>query len=305
MFFSIHAPAHSPWKWSQDRGHDFSIAAGSRSDQTILTEQTMTVAECIAVLEKYAPLDLAEDWDNVGLLLGQREAPLEKVMTCLTLSTDVAHEAIEGGADLIVTHHPILFQPTQRLTDETDEGSVILSLAASGVAVYSPHTAFDSAAEGINQQLAEGLKLSGVAPLRPRDDADPSRLGSGRFGQLGSECTLEGFMDQVRQLLGVQIIGFVGESAASVRTVGIACGSAAEFLKEAEHCGCDVLLTGEARFHACLEARARRVALVLPGHYATERHAVESLAQMLGRTLPGVECWASRVEEDPLQWSVK
>jgi putative NIF3 family GTP cyclohydrolase 1 type 2 len=106
----------------------------------------------------------------------------------------------------------------------------------------------------------------------------------------------------VRQLPHVGGVAFTGELERSVLKVAVACGSAAEFLADAAQAGCDVLLTGEARFHACLEARALGIALVQAGHYATERPGVEALAGVLKKEFPGSEVFASQVETDPLQW---
>src|SRR5947209_5827745 len=104
-----------------------------------------TVAAVIGYLERLAPPGLAADWDNVGLLLGARDAAVRRAMTCLTVTPESAAEAVERDAQLIVTHHPILFKAARRLTADTPEGRTLLTLARAGVAVYSPHTAFDNA----------------------------------------------------------------------------------------------------------------------------------------------------------------
>src|ERR1051326_5407239 len=120
----------------------------------------------ITHLETLAPLDLAEDWDNVGLLIGTRTQNVERIMTCLTVTSASAAEAIAERADLIVTHHPVLFRPVQRLTDATPEGVMLLGLLRAGIAVFSPHTAFDNAVGGINDLLATKLGLTDIGPLR-------------------------------------------------------------------------------------------------------------------------------------------
>jgi dinuclear metal center YbgI/SA1388 family protein len=202
-----------------------------------------------------------------------------------------------------VSHHPLLFKAVKRITAETSEGRTLLTLLKAGVAVYSPHTAFDSAAQGINHRLAARLGLSDVRPLRPA--ADDSLEGGGRFGRLAKDASLSEFLEQVRAALKLEAVGYVGDPETNVRTVAVACGSAAEFLDDAARHGCDVLLTGEARFHACLEARSRGVAMVLAGHYATERPAVEELAAVIAQHFKGLESIPSAVERDPLQWSVR
>ncbi len=271
---------------------------------------SISISDVARVLCDLAPLELAESWDNVGLLLGDVDRPVSRVMTCLTLTGDVAVEAVAGQADLIVSHHPVLFRPVQRLTSETSEGRTLLKLLQHGIAVFSPHTAFDNALDGINAQLASRLGLVDVQPLRPQcesaesDSAGHAVAGGGRWGTLPAPASLHAFLDQVKLALGVPHLQFTGSQDHAISTVAVACGSAAEFLGDARRKGCDVLVTGEARFHACLEARETGIGLILAGHYATERPAVEWLADHLRQALPSLTAWASRSEFDPLEWSV-
>jgi len=265
----------------------------------------MLVTKVAAYLNLFAPRELSDEWDNVGLIVGAHNWRCRKVMTCLTLTPDVAEEAIRQDVDLIVTHHPVLFRAVKQLTSETIEGEMLLELIHKQIAVYSPHTAFDSTREGINQQLAESLGLTEIQPLRPSECPDlTAEVGGGRYGVLPKPMLLEQFVEHVKQALGVTRTQYVGSSGDKIERVAVACGAAAEFLKEARPLDCDVLVTGEARFHACLEARASCIALVLPGHYATERPAVEALAERLAAEFPNIECFASRDETDPLEWSV-
>ena len=264
------------------------------------------IAELIAFLERFAPLELAEDWDNVGLLIGDRLRDAPRILTCLTLTPDVAREALRRQAALIVTHHPILFHAVKRLTADDSEGRMLLELIAAGVAVYSPHTAYDSAADGINQQLAQQLGLTQIEPLVPH----VSGAGSGRMGiwahpgdQKTAATSLDDFIAMVKTMLRIDVLPFVGDRQQPVSRVAIACGSGGEFLSAAINRTCDVLLTGEARFHACLEARGAGIGLVLAGHYATERPALEHLAAVISREFPDVTAWASEVECDPVQWA--
>jgi dinuclear metal center YbgI/SA1388 family protein len=167
----------------------------------------VTVANVVAFLDQLAPRDLAAEWDNLGLLLGDGVAEVRRVMTCLTVTPDSAAEAVEAGAQLVVTHHPVLFRAVKRLTAATPEGRTLLSLIRGGVAVYSAHTAFDNTAGGINDVLARRLGLVEVRPLRQREasrqckivvfvpDKDLTRVsdalfaaGAGHIGQY-SECS--------------------------------------------------------------------------------------------------------------------
>jgi dinuclear metal center YbgI/SA1388 family protein len=153
-----------------------------------------TVAEIAARLEEFAPAATAADWDNVGLLLGDPAAPVGRLMTCLTVTPDVAEEAVAERADLIVSHHPILFRGAKQLTAGRGEGRVVLPLARAGVAVYSPHTAFDNCPGGINDVLCRRLGVTNADPLRPREgpreyklavfvpDSDLAKVSDALFG---------------------------------------------------------------------------------------------------------------------------
>lgn len=364
-----------------------------------------TVANVVDYLDQFAPRDLAADWDNVGLLLGERSATVERIMTCLTLTPESAAEAIEERAQLIVTHHPILFRGVKRLNDDTAEGRMVLSLARAGVAVYSPHTAFDNTRGGINELLARRLGLVDVRPLRCADErkqmkivvfvpesdlnrvaeamfaagagnigeyrecsfrldgvgtfhgsvatnptvgqkgrreevnewrleaicpvrcieavvaairhshsyeepafdvyplhALPSLRGEGRIGMLERGRPLSELGETVKASLLSGPIQIIGDLKREVKTVAIVCGAGGEMMPDALRAQADVFLTGEMRFHDYLHARAYGLALILPGHYATERCGIEDLADRLRGQFPRLHIWASKQESDPVQW---
>ncbi len=252
-------------------------------------------------MEKFAPLHLAEDWDNVGLLVGDRTLSVERVMTCLTVTPETVDEAVQRRADMIVTHHPIPFRPMKRLTTDTIAEGLVWQLARAGISVYSPHTSFDSAKDGINQSLGKRLGVGELESLIPQED-EMQNLGAGRLGRLAEAQTLAQFIDSIKLNLSIESVRVVDGNSGSVQRVAIACGSGGAFLGKAKARGCDILVTGEATFHTCLESRARGVSLVLLGHFASERFAVETLAELLGASFESLEIWASATERDPLSW---
>jgi dinuclear metal center YbgI/SA1388 family protein len=258
-----------------------------------------TVDAVADFLESFAPARLAADWDNVGLLLGDRSTNVERVMTCLTVTPLTVEEAIKERADLIITHHPFPFHPVRRVTNDDAAGRTLLALAAAKIAVYSPHTAFDSAQQGINQRLAEGLGLSEIVPLVP--DAVDQLLGTGRMGKLSRAQRLAEVARSLAAWLHLDGVSVVGDRNRSISHIAIACGSAGELLEAAQRAGCDCFVTGEARYHTCLEAQAGGVSMVLAGHYASERFAVEALAEVVAQHFAGLSVWASRREADPIQ----
>jgi dinuclear metal center YbgI/SA1388 family protein len=264
------------------------------------------LADLVHFLEQFAPLRLAEDWDNVGLLVGRRNQPIQKVMSCLTITPDVACEAIDHQVDLIVSHHPLPFKPIRQLTSETTAGAILLDLIRNDIAVFSAHTAFDSAREGINQSLARGLQMRGIDSMVPENGAGSGkRLGSGRWGWLDDDMTLGELIDRVKNFLGISRLQWVGDRTQSVRTVGVACGAADEFLDVASRLGIDAMIIGETRYHTCIEAEASEIGLIMPGHHASELFAMTRLAEIISRRFPKLDCRASETEHDPIQWHGK
>ncbi|MGQ9606180.1 MAG: Nif3-like dinuclear metal center hexameric protein [Thermogutta sp.] len=260
----------------------------------------LTVAQVVDFLESVAPLRLAEDWDNVGLLVGSLERRVRKIMTCLTLTERVAGEAVEREAGLVVTHHPLPFRPQRRWTTETLAGKVLWDLAAARICVYSPHTAFDSASRGINQVLAEKIGLQDIRPLIP--NAETPELGVGRQGTLPVETSLLEFAQLVKNALGIKYTRLAGSPRTQIRRLAVGCGAAEDLLEPAAEAGCQAFVIGEARFHKCIEAEFRGMGLLMVGHYASERFAMEHLAGMLQEQFPQVEVWAASAEADPIRW---
>ncbi len=210
-----------------------------------------------------------------------------------------------------MAHHPLPFRPLRRLTTDTPEGRLLCDLLAARIAIYSPHTAFDSTTGGINERLATGLGLVEVEPLVVLRESAPAAVtagsviaglrGAGRLGRVPAGTTGDALAARVRQFLRIGQIQVVGETGRIVEKVAVACGSAGEFLAPAHAAGCQLLVTGEVRFHTCLEAEGLGVALLIVGHFASERFAVEALAGVLAKQFPSVSVWASRHESDPLR----
>lgn len=259
------------------------------------------VGDVVLFLEQFAPTALAADWDNVGLLLGDRSRAATKVMTCLTVTPPVVDEAIAQQVDLIVTHHPVPFRAVKTITSDDYTGGLLWRLASAGVSVYSPHTAFDSAADGINARLAAGLGLTNVEPLEPLAAANDPQVGVGRHGRLPQPLPLRDFILRAKLFLNIAHLDIVGRDDQTVAHVGVACGSAGELMEAALRAGCDCFVTGEARFHTAVEADALGIALVLVGHYAGERFGVEHLADVVRGKFPQLTVWPSHRESDPLR----
>jgi dinuclear metal center YbgI/SA1388 family protein len=263
-----------------------------------------TIREISEFMERTAPLALAESWDNVGLLLGDPDRTVTRIMTCLTVTSETVEEAVREEAELIIPHHPCPFQGVKQITTGSPLGRILLQLLEAKVAVYSAHTAFDSASEGINQRIAEGIGLSMIQPLIPQ--ADPpegsSVAGVGRVGMLTHSTLFGDFAQSVKEFFGVEVMQIAGASDAPILTVAIACGAAGELIGDAKRESCDAMILGETKMHSCLDAIADGLCLCLPGHFASERFAMDELAVVLAREFPELFIWASQEEDDPLGW---
>lgn len=259
-----------------------------------------TVGMIASFLEHFAPADLAEDWDNVGLLVGDPSADVRRIMTCLTVTPSSMAEAVREQAQLVITHHPLPFRPLKRITTESTSGRLLLEAMRHRIAVHSSHTAFDSAADGINRQLAVALELRNIEPLA----VSPTRTGAGtgRKGRADEGATVATIASRLKSFLRIEHVQLVGSAETAVHVVAIGCGSAGSLLELAQRQKCDLFITGESSFHTCLEAEASQISMVLTGHYASERFAVEYLAEVLARQFSDVTAWASRDERDPVRF---
>ena len=248
-----------------------------------------TVADVTEFLHTYAPPRLAAEWDNVGLLVGDPRQPVDRLMTCLTITPESAGEAVDAGVRLIVTHHPLPFKALQRITSDSVSGNMLLRLIGAGTAIYSAHTAFDSAAEGINQMWAEALSLNRIGFLN--EPADQSQLGSGRVGILQDPIGLDDLIQRTANTVGATDPRRVGKPDQQNSKVAFACGSGGSFLDAVRRKGCDAMITGEAPFHTCLEAESLGIGLGLLGHYWSERTGSLATRESLKRRQNQARIW--------------
>lgn len=223
----------------------------------------VTVGRMLELVDEIAPFSLAEAWDNVGLLAGHPDWGVERAMVALDLTRGALGEAVAGGAQLIVTHHPILFRPRRNLREDDGEGALIAALIRARIALIAAHTNYDSAPGGLNDVLAEALGLEGVEAL-------PRGLRAGAFS--GDP---EALIRRAAQRLGGTPRLY--RAGPSVRKVAVCGGAGGEFWVEALAAGCDAYLTGEVRHHEALSAVEAGLTLVEAGHYFTERVMVKAL----------------------------
>ncbi len=226
-----------------------------------------TVAQMLELVNEIAPFELAEAWDNVGLLAGHPGWNVERAMVALDLTSGALREAIGGGAQLIVTHHPILFHGRKNLREDDGEGALLAELVRARIALIAAHTNYDNAPEGLNDALAEALGLEDVGSLA-------HGLRAGMF--FGSP---EELLARAGERLGGTPRLYRGGRA--VARVAVCGGAGGSFWPEAKEAGCDAYLTGEVRHHEALAATEAGLTLIEAGHYHTERVMVKALRSRL------------------------
>jgi dinuclear metal center YbgI/SA1388 family protein len=276
-----------------------------------------TLQDVIGALELAYPPALAESWDTgIGLTCGDRADPVSAVLLAVDIDDNVITQAMQLGAQLIVTHHPLLFRPLQSVAADLPKGGLVTRLIRSGIAHYSAHTNADKAAGGVNDALAGVLGLEQVRPLVP----DPTgmlpvghlqagRTGSGRFGRLPAPVALGEFAELVGAALpwtagGVRV---AGDPARMINTVALCGGAGDSQLDSARGVGADVYLTSDLRHHVVIEhlAVAGSPAVVDVAHWAGEwpwlARAAEVVAGTVGQqsTAGTVTVTVSSIRTDP------
>lgn len=251
------------------------------------------MSDVIAALEALAPPSLAAGWDNVGLLIEPRR-PIRRVLLTVDLTEAVLAEAAD--VDLIVAYHPPIFSGLKRLTSATPTGRVVLDCVRAGMGVYSPHTALDAVAGGLNDWLLEPFGcLASSMPAEPTA-ADPS-LGYGRVASLVAPIHVDALLPRLKAHLGLDTVRVAG-AAREVRTVAVCPGAGGGVFERVG--AVDLLLTGELRHHDVLARVAGGAVVVLTDHTNTERGYLPRLADAL-RDRTGAQVRVSAVDADPLR----
>ncbi|HWR23933.1 MAG TPA: Nif3-like dinuclear metal center hexameric protein [Feifaniaceae bacterium] len=230
----------------------------------------MELEALLPVLGRIAPPRLAEEWDNVGLLIEPEAADITRILVALDCTAEVVKEAREVNAQLVLTHHPLFFKPVRRILHSDPDTAAAYALIRSGIGLYAMHTNLDCAMGGVNDALASALGLADVRPLLLPDLLlSEETQGLGRVGNLKEQPSLGDFARQVGTDLDAAV-RVAGERERVIRRVAVVGGSGGDYIRAAKAAGADVLVTGEVRHHQALEALFMGLGLVEAGHYETE-----------------------------------
>lgn len=240
---------------------------------------TVRVNDILNGLESLAPRRLAEEWDNVGLQVGHPEWPVARVLVALDPTPAVVEEAIQVGANVLVTHHPLILRPLRNLDLATVTGTLIERLVARKVAVIAEHTNLDSVQGGINDVLVTLLALKNSVVLQPAPD--DAQAGLGRVGELPHPVAFEALVSDIKQRMGLAVIRFAGQVKDRVRRVAVCSGSGSSLIQAFLDSGADVYVTGDVRYHDAREIEAHQRGVIDIEHFASERIIVEHLVKRL------------------------
>lgn len=272
----------------------------------------LSVAQIYEHLAKWAPENFAEPWDNVGLQVGELSAPVQSILVSLDVTEAVLWEAVHKGANLIITHHPLLFSPLKRLDNATAPSRLARLAVQMDLNIISFHTNLDATAGGLNDLLADqlGLKESKAliaAPPDPKTLKSHAKVGLGRVGKI-TKTTLKKFAQKTARNLNIKNLRSVGPEDHSIQRVAVMTGSGGGFFREAKQNGADVLITGDIKYHHALDALSEDIAMIDIGHFAGEIGMVALVSKRLQKFLKQkkkkLSVFETEVQSDPFKfWS--
>lgn len=237
------------------------------------------VKDIAEIINNFAPQELAYPWDNPGLIIGDRQRQVKKVYVTLDVFKFNVDEAISVGADMIVSHHPILFKGIKKIDTATQEGYVVRKLIENDIALYAAHTNLDCTVGGINDVLADKLGITECEIIEKNAQFDG--CGLGRIGNLRESVSLGEFAKSVKNVLGTPFVRVCGDLNKKIARVAVGGGACDDLIPTAAMMGADVMVTADMKYHIASESMDSGIAVIDAGHFPTEAFATEIFARLL------------------------
>jgi dinuclear metal center YbgI/SA1388 family protein len=264
----------------------------------------MNVEEVLDYINELAPWKYAEEWDNVGLMLGSRTNQVKKLMLCMDVTSQVIDEAMDQEANLIVSHHPFLFSKLNTVDLDTMKGQQISTLIKNDINVISAHTNLDVAVGGVNDTLAEAVGLTNCGILKSYiPEGFDVNMGMGKVGELPARLCFEEFICIVKKNLDIVSLRLIGVQPKTIKKVAVFCGSFDVDLDIIKRHEVDVLITGDMKYHTALDAREMGLCILDVGHYASEHLILNKFKKLLENRFDNLEVICSTLEKDPFIFS--
>ncbi len=260
-------------------------------------------SEIINIMEEYANSSLAEDWDNVGLMLGDENANINKILVALDIDDKIIDEAIDKKCDMIITHHPFIFKSVKSIKSSDILGNRIIRLIKNNICVFSSHTNLDIAINGTNDTLAKLLNLEKIGNLF---DKENSKVGLGRVGEFSKTISFSEVVEKVKNVLNLKSLVVSGDLDTKIKKIGICTGAGGEvdFMLQAISKGCDAYITGDIKYHNSQVASDLGLCLIDATHYASEVIIVPVICDYINRCSKrfnmNIECIPSTVNGQTL-----
>ncbi|MBQ6820280.1 MAG: Nif3-like dinuclear metal center hexameric protein [Clostridium sp.] len=256
------------------------------------------VKDIIKIMEDFAPVNLKEDFDNVGLMVGDKEKEVKKVLLALDCTLKVIEEAEDKNIDLIITHHPLIFNKPSCITTDSLIGKKIIKLIKSDISVYSSHTNLDSAREGLNETIVNILGYNSKELIEENKNSRDSNEGLGRIVRLDNPIKIDSLINNVKKKLNIEALKVV-KAKEEVSTIAIINGSGSSFLKEAYKRGADCVITGDTTYHFASDYKEMGVSIIDTGHFSSEWIVFLEVIKKLQDKLTDVEIIVSEYSSDP------
>ena len=257
------------------------------------------VNNIIKEMELLAPTYLKEDFDNVGLMVGDKNKEVKKVLLALDCTLKVIEEAKKENVELIITHHPLIFKRPSSITTDTLQGKKIIELIKNDISLYSSHTNLDSVENGLNDTIVSILGFDNFKILEKnkRDD----KAGLGRIVSLNESIQLEDLISKIKKSLNINNLRLV-KGKDKVNTIAIINGSGQDFIGKAVALGADCIITGDTTYHFASDYKEMEISILDVGHFASEQITFFNVMENLKEKFKDVEFITSTVEEDPFSF---
>ncbi|MFC4804401.1 Nif3-like dinuclear metal center hexameric protein [Filifactor villosus] len=257
----------------------------------------MLLRELVEKLDALTRVESCYSWDNSGLIIGDLNKDINRILLCLELTDEVLEEARGLNVQLIISHHPVIFSPTKRFVREIERGNLVYDLIASSIASYTAHTNFDMLEGGLNDYV---LNLLGVGERRELYDGEDRPIG--RVFSLPEPVKVSEFAKRIKETLDLPEIRIVAKSDRYVKKIGIVTGSGMDVLLNAQERLFELFLTGDVKYHQALDAMNKGYCVIDGGHYGTEKLFSEAMFTLVDGYLDGVEIIKSKVNVNPFQY---
>lgn len=259
------------------------------------------VVDIAKEIEKFAPKFLAEDYDNVGLMVGSELKDVKKVLLSLDCTKEVIKEAVDIKSDLIITHHPLIFKKPKNIVSGDLLGDKVISLIKEDIALYSCHTNLDSVQGGINETIVGMLGLSSNQIIEPNSVNNYKESGIGRIIKFENETSLNNIIQLVKEKLNIKKMRIV-RGAEKVKVLAIINGSGQDLFYKAKNLGADCIITGDTTYHFASDFKEMGISIIDAGHFSTEYLVFLKTLEFLKDRFKDVEFIPSKKSEDPYEF---